>query len=46
MWPGKSKVQGVAKGLGGARQVFTIAQVNRYVKQMLEADALLTGLFI
>jgi len=30
----------------GARQVFTITQVNRYVKQMLEADALLTGLFI
>ena len=31
---------------GGGRQVFTITQVNRYVKQMLDADALLAGLFI
>ena len=29
-----------------ARQIFTIGQVNRYVKQMLEADALLAGLYI
>jgi len=36
----------VAKALAGTRQVFTITQVNRYVKQMLEADALLAGLFI
>ncbi|MCL2840719.1 MAG: exodeoxyribonuclease VII large subunit [Defluviitaleaceae bacterium] len=28
------------------RQVFTVAQVNRYVKKILESDALLTGLFI
>ncbi|MCL2528448.1 MAG: exodeoxyribonuclease VII large subunit, partial [Defluviitaleaceae bacterium] len=28
------------------KQVFTISQVNRYVKQMLEADALLSGLYI
>jgi len=32
--------------ISGNRQVFTITQVNRYVKQMLEADALLAGLFI
>ena len=37
---------GVAKIISGSRQVFTITQVNRYVKQMLEADALLAGLFI
>jgi len=36
----------VTSTLGGTRQVFTITQVNRYVKQMLEADALLAGLFI
>ena len=36
----------MAKALSGTRQVFTITQVNRYVKQMLEADALLAGLFI
>ena len=36
----------MAKVMGGGRQVFTITQVNRYVKQMLEADALLGGLFI
>ena len=29
-----------------ARQVFTVSQVNRYVKRMLEADALLAGVFI
>ena len=29
-----------------ARQVFTVTQVNRYVKRMLEADALLAGVFI
>lgn len=29
-----------------ARQVFTVSQVNRYVKQLLEADVLLDGLFI
>lgn len=29
-----------------ARTVFTVTQVNRYVKKMLEADALLAGLFI
>ena len=46
MWPGKYRVQGVASNISGTRQVFTIAQVNRYVKQMLEADALLAGLFI
>ena len=28
------------------RQVFTISQVNRYVKQLLDADVLLSGLFI
>jgi len=36
----------VAKSVSGTRQIFTITQVNRYVKQMLEADALLAGLFI
>ena len=36
----------MAKSVSGTRQVFTITQVNRYVKQMLESDALLTGLFI
>jgi len=40
------EVPGVANGFGGTRQVFTITQVNRYVKQMLEADALLAGIFI
>jgi len=29
-----------------ARQVFTVSQVNRYVKRVLEADALLAGVFI
>jgi len=29
-----------------ARQIFTVAQVNRYAKRLLEADALLAGLFI
>jgi len=29
-----------------ARQVFTVSQVNRYVKRMLDADALLAGVFI
>jgi exodeoxyribonuclease VII large subunit len=29
-----------------ARQVFTVSQVNRYVKRVLEADALLAGIFI
>ncbi|MCL2218159.1 MAG: exodeoxyribonuclease VII large subunit [Defluviitaleaceae bacterium] len=28
------------------RHVFTVTQVNRYVKKMLESDALLAGLFI
>ncbi|MCL2286367.1 MAG: exodeoxyribonuclease VII large subunit [Firmicutes bacterium] len=28
------------------RQVFTVSQVNRYVKRVLEADALLAGVFI
>ena len=36
----------MASAIGGTRQVFTITQVNRYVKQMLEADALLAGLFM
>ena len=36
----------MAKPVGGNRQVFTITQVNRYAKQLLEADALLSGLFI
>jgi len=36
----------VASSISGTRQVFTITQVNRYVKQMLEADALLAGLFL
>jgi len=36
----------VASSLSGNRQVFTVAQVNRYVKQVLEADILLAGLFI
>jgi len=29
-----------------SRQVFTVSQVNRYVKRVLEADALLAGVFI
>jgi len=29
-----------------ARQVFTVSQVNRYVKRMLDADALVAGIFI
>jgi exodeoxyribonuclease VII large subunit len=29
-----------------ARQVFTVGQVNRYAKRLLEADALLAGIFI
>jgi len=29
-----------------ARQVFTVTQVNRYVKKMLESDPLLAGVFI
>lgn len=29
-----------------ARQVFTVTQVNRYVKRVLESDALTAGLFI
>lgn len=29
-----------------ARQVFTVSQVNRYVKRVMEADALLAGIFI
>jgi len=29
-----------------ARQVFTVTQVNRYVKRMMESDALLAGVFI
>lgn len=29
-----------------ARTVFTVSQVNRYVKKLLDADALLAGLFI
>ncbi|MCL2223805.1 MAG: exodeoxyribonuclease VII large subunit [Defluviitaleaceae bacterium] len=29
-----------------ARTVFTVAQVNKYVKKTLEADALLAGLFV
>ena len=36
----------MAKLLSERRQVFTVTQVNRYVKQLLEADALLSGLFI
>jgi len=28
------------------RQVFTVSQVNRYVKQLLDADVLVSGLFI
>ena len=29
-----------------ARQVFTVSQVNRYVKRVLESDALLAGVFV
>ena len=29
-----------------ARQVFSVSQVNRYVKRLLEADALLAGIFV
>lgn len=29
-----------------SRQVFTVAQINRYVRQLLDADALLSGVFI
>jgi len=29
-----------------SRQVFTVTQINRYTKQILEADVLLAGLFI
>jgi len=34
------------RGYNNPRQVFTVTAVNRYVKQLLEADALLAGLFI
>ena len=29
-----------------ARQVFTVTQVNRYVKRVIEADALMAGVFV
>ena len=32
--------------LVNARRVFTVTQVNRYVKKLMEADALLAGIFI
>jgi len=32
--------------MNSSRQVFTVTQVNRYVKKILESDALLAGLFI
>lgn len=32
--------------LDKSRQIFTVTQVNRYVKKMMETDALLMGLFV
>ena len=36
----------ISRKLVVARQVFTVSQINRYVKQMLDTDALLSGLYI
>ena len=37
---------GKSSGVRPARQVFSVTQVNRYVKQLMENDALLAGVFI